>query len=166
MKKKIYIPPPNFKRQFITRFQTDKDIIAQLRRAEFESRNVSNKISGLFNEPDKVKSAKKIWHFLRTNIKYQAEPKNDQSAKTINRFIVDGIGDCKHYATFAVGVCNALNIPAFFTLVGQDQRVKKPNHAYCTAIINNKRVIIDPCRKNFDDEANYFYRWDYAPIKK
>lgn len=165
MKNKILIKAPDFKKKFITAFQTDKDIIAQLKQAEYNSRGVSQKIGNLFEGVSKLDAAHKIWKYLRHNIKYQAEPKKKQTAKTINRFIVDGIGDCKHYTTFAVGVCNALDIPAFFTLVGQDPRVKKPNHAYCTAIIDNKRVIIDPCRKKFNDEAQYYYRWDYSPIK-
>lgn len=166
MRKKIIIEPPRFQRQFIKAFQTDKDIIAQMKRAEYESRNVSHKIGALFSDFDKLATAHKIYKFLRKNVKYEAEPKEKQTAKTINRFIVDGVGDCKHYATFAVGVCNAVGIPAFFTLVGQTPNLKRPNHAYCTAIIDNKRVIIDPCRTKFNDECKYYYRWDYAPIKK
>ncbi len=166
MRKKLHITPPKYKKQFITPFQTDKDIIKQLKRAEFESRKVSQKISGIFEHHNKMIAAAKIWYFLKKKIKYEAEPVDQQTAKTINRFVVDGVGDCKHYATFAVGICNALNIPAYFTLVGQNKNRKKPNHAYCTAIIDNKRVIIDPCKNKFNDEVNYFYRWDYEPIKK
>lgn len=156
----ILIDAPNNKAQHITTYQNADDIIRQLKRAEFESRPTSAKLAKVFNESDKMKVAAKVWHFLRTQIFYYAEPKTNQSAKTISRFISDKTGDCKHFAVFSVGVLNAAGIPAWFTFIGQQKGIKKPNHAYATALIDGKFVTIDACRKKFNSEADYFYKWD------
>jgi len=159
------IPLPNGKNRIIQTFQNANDIIECLRYAELNSRDTSKILSKYFNETDKYKVAAKVWYFLRTQIRYFAEPPSNQTAKTINRFLYDctyknGTGDCKHFATFATGILNACNIPTTFTFVGQNKYIKKPNHAYATALINGKEVIIDACRTKFNDECEYFYKWN------
>jgi hypothetical protein len=160
------IERPNGNREFITGMQTAKDIVRQMKRAEYNSRRDSKKLAKFFGTDDELKTCKRLWAFLRNEIYYNAEPLHDQNAKTISRFIRDGYGDCKHFAITSVGVLNACGIPAFFTLAGQEYGVKKPNHAYCTALVGNKEIVIDPCRKNFNTECKHFYKWTVSPIKK
>jgi hypothetical protein len=151
---------PNNKRELITTFQNAGEIITQLKRAEKESRPTAEILAKYFCERDQYKTAAKVWYFLRNEIFYQAEPKNDQTAKTVKRFLADATGDCKHFATFTVAVLNACNIPCWFTFVGQYKHTKKPNHAYATALINGKPVIIDACRKYFNSAPEYYYKWE------
>lgn len=158
------IKPADGKSKHITTFQNAKEIVQSLKKAEYNSRPVSKELAKIFCEPNKKTTAAKVWYFLRTQIQYEAEPKTDQTSKEINRFIKDGIGDCKHFATFAVGVLNACGIKTVFTFVGQDKNQKKPNHAYATAFIDNERIVIDPCRKRFNSECKYFYKWDIPRI--
>ena len=159
------IPRPNGKREVITKYQTASDIIKQLRRAELESRNTSKKIAPFFKSKSDFETCKKVWEFLRKHIEYEAEPKHDQTAKTINRFIVDRKGDCKHFATASVGILIANKIPAWFVLVGQQKLNPSPNHAYCCALVNNEIVVIDPCRKKFNSECNFYWKYQYGPKK-
>lgn len=154
------IDKPNWKAERIATFQSAGQIANQLKRAEYESRPTSKRLALVFNEADKKAVAAKVWYFLKNEIFYQAEPKSSQNAKTISRFLSEATGDCKHYATFAVGVLNACGIPAWFTFVGQDESVKKPNHVYCTCLIDGRKYTIDPCRKYFNSECRYFYKWD------
>lgn len=158
------IKPSDGKAKHITTFQNAREIVQTLKKAEYNSRKVSKQLAPYFCEPDPKATAAKVWYFLRTQIKYYAEPKTDQTAKEINRFIKDGTGDCKHFATFAVGVLNACGIKTWFTFVGQDKNQKKPNHAYATALINNELITIDPCRKRFNSECKYWYKWDIPRI--
>lgn len=160
-----YIDRPLGKAEHITTFQNASAIVAQLKRAEKNSRETSARLAKVFNEPNKKAVAAKVYYFLRNQIFYFAEPTTDQTAKTISRFVGDRTGDCKHFATFAVGVLNACNIPTWFTFIGQKNGVKKPNHAYATAFIDGKKVVIDPCRKFFNSEADYFYKWDVERLK-
>lgn len=161
---KNIIDRPNYKSEHIATFQNAKEIIAQLKRAELESRRTSAQLAKVFNESDKMNVAAKVYYFLRHQIFYKAEPKSNQTAKTISRFVNDATGDCKHFSVFAVGVLNACGIPAWFTFIGQFKDNKRPNHAYCTCLIDNKPVIIDPCRKYFNSEARYFYKWDVKRV--
>lgn len=162
-KQTVYIKAPDGKREQITMFQNAKEIIQQMMRAELNSRGTSKKLAALFREPTARATAAKVWYFMRNELKYVAEPQEEQTAKTIRKIIADAKkgNDCKHYATFAVGVLNACGIPTIFTLAGQDVRRRKPNHAYATSIIDGKRVVIDACRKYFDSECEHYYRWDY-----
>lgn len=158
------IKPADGKARHLSTFQNAKEISNALKMAEYNSRGVSKQLVKYFKEPTDYATAAKVWHFLRTQIKYRAEPKTDQTAKEIQRFIQDGTGDCKHFATFAVGVLNACGIKTWFTFVGQDASIKKPNHVYGTALIDGQLVCIDPCRKRFDSEPRYFYKWDIPRI--
>lgn len=159
------ISRPLYKNTFITTYQSAEDIIKALKKAEKESRVASSELSKFFNEKDKRKVAAKVWYFLKNELIYFAEPKDNQTAKTINRMLYDstyknGTVDCKHYSVFAVGVLNACGIPAWFTFVGQNKAVKKPNHAYCSCLIDGKIYTIDACRKHFNSECRYYYKWD------
>lgn len=160
------IDKPNFRSELVSVYQNAEQIIASLKKAEYNSRKVSQELAkNFFNEPNKRNVAAKVWYFMRNEIPYFAEPKSDQTAKTINRLLYDvankgGTGDCKHYATFAVGLLNACGINAWFTFVGQNKYVKKPNHAYCTCMINGEVIVIDACRDKFNSECKYFYKWD------
>ncbi len=163
------VTKPTGKKEHIVTFQNAKDIVQQCKRAEYNSRQTSQELKKYFCEPNKKTTAAKVWYFLRKELTYEAEPKTDQNAKTISRMLYDCLYknktvDCKHYATFAVGVLNACGIKAWFTFVGQDKDKKKPNHAYCTALINNELVVIDPCRKRFNNECQYWYKWDIPRI--
>lgn len=160
------INQPDFKSEKITYFQNASDITNQLRRAEKQSREASKKLAQHFYTGDPKNTAFRVWRFLRKEIQYKAEPSTNQNAKTINRFLSDGFGDCKHYATTIVGILNQIpGVKAWFTLVGQNKDLKKPNHAYASALINGEIITIDPCRNHFDSEADYFYKWDIQPLK-
>lgn len=159
MPKTVYIPAPNNEKQFIIASQTAGDIMKQLERAEKDSKQASIALSTGFKADNKIQTCKRVFDWLKKNIKYDAEPRIEQTGKTISRFVKDGYGDCKHYATFSVGVLKACGIDAYFKLVGQDKTKKVPNHVYCVADVNGKQIIIDPCRKEFNSECKYYYSW-------
>ena len=154
------IDRPNYKSEHLKTFQNANDIIAALKRAELESRPTSDQLAKIFNDRDKMKVAKNVYLFLRDKITYYAEPKTDQNAKTISRFLNDGVGDCKMFSVTSVGILNACGVPCWFSFIGQMKGEKKPNHAYATCLIDGKFVTIDPCRDRFNSEAKYFYKWD------
>jgi transglutaminase-like putative cysteine protease len=95
---------------------------------------------------------------------YEAEPKERQTAKTVPVFILSRKGDCKHYSSFAVGYLNSCGIPAWFSVVRQtDDRNRW--HVYASAIVDNEIVVIDPCRKRFNDECSFKRKYNVPPIK-
>lgn len=159
------MPSPAMKEQLITRNQTAEDIARLLLYAEKESRRYVPKIVEYFDDRNPENICYKVWFFLRRNVNYLKEPPTRQTAKTINRIIADGYGDCKHYATFSVAILRALGIPCVFRLASFDWSNKTPTHAYCVAFINGKEIYIDPCIRQFDQECAYKHKHDLKPAK-
>lgn len=154
------------KKKFIVAYQNAQDIAKEIRTCEYLSRGFAKKLVPFFQKDDKEKVCLLVWRFLREYIDYKAEPKEFQTGKTIARFFVDQKGDCKHYATTAVGILNACNIPAWFVVVRQSETDRTKFHAYCQALVENRIVTIDPCRKNFDSECRYAKKYSIQPINK
>lgn len=159
------IPTPLMKSQLVTKNQTAGDIARLLLIAEKDSRPYVAKLIPFFRTRNRKEVCKRLWYFLRSNINYVKEPPSRQTAKTINRIISDGYGDCKHYATFSVSILRALGIPCVFRLASFDYSNPSPTHAYCVAFINGEEVYIDPCIKRFDQECAYKHKHDLKPAK-
>jgi len=160
------MPAPQYRAILVKKNQTANDIAKLLRIAELDSRKYVGKIIKFFEAKTRVESCKLVWYFLRNNITYNKEPASLQSAKTINRLMADGFGDCKHYSIFSVCILRALKIPCVFRLASFNYYDATPTHAYCVAFINGQEVCIDACIKNFDDECSYKYITDIKPLKK
>jgi len=157
---------PTGKNQRIKRSgQTAMDILKQMRKAEYNSRATSKKLASQIKAADPYTTCKRMYSFLKHGMNYRKEPASRQTAKEIKRYLSDGFGDCKHYATTSVGILNACGIPAWFVLVSQSKYRKSPNHAYCCAMVNNEVLVIDPCRPSFNNECTYFFKYDLPPIR-
>jgi len=154
---------PEGKSERIARNQTAAQILKQMKRAERNSRGQNIRIARQFKDLSQEKTAKGIYSFLRHGMVYKKEPNSRQTVKETTRYIADGFGDCKHYATFAVGVLNACGIPAWFVLVSQHRGRSSPNHAYCQCMIHNTIYTIDPCRARFDSECMHFKKYMLPP---
>lgn len=154
------------RKKFLVQFQSAKDIAKSIREDEKESRAFAKKLVPFFNNSDKLKVCRRVWVFLRTYIRYGAEPKEEQTTKSIARFIADRKGDCKHYATASVGILNACGVPAWFVVVRQSKTDKTRFHAYCCALVGNEVVVIDPCRERFNSECRFVKKYNIAPLKK
>lgn len=161
------LPRPQYKDEKLCEFQTSADIARALRRAEYNSRLHSKKLAPFFKTSNDAKTCYRVWNFLRENIIYERESKRKQTAKEINRFLYEGFGDCKHYATFCVGVLNACGIPAFFSLISQKREFpNRPNHIYCVALIDNELIVVDGTKFKFNSEASYIKKWVFARKRK
>lgn len=154
-----------WKEEYIKSFQDVRDITKQLRRAEYNSRAFSRKLKQFFVNDDEKKICRRVWTFLRVYIRYEAESKDKQTAKTIPRFFVDQKGDCKHYAVSSVGILTACGVPAWFSVVRQSED-KTRWHVYASALVNGEVVIVDPCRKIFNSECRYEKKYNIPPIKQ
>jgi len=158
------IGPALNQRERIKGTQTAIAIFEQMRRAEKNSRAHSLALAPQFSRGSKMGTAKGVYNFLRHGMTYKREPNRLQTAKEIRRFIQDGYGDCKHYATTAVGILNACNIPAWFVLISQRSGSKNPNHAYACCMIGEEIVVIDPCRPTFNSEAIHYHKYNLSPL--
>lgn len=158
------------KDEFICSFQNKDDIKKQLRRAEYDSRSFAKKLRPFFNSTDKNKVCRRVWTFMRIYLEYKAEPKTKQTAKTIPQILTPEkgrkvpTGDCKHYSVFSVGTLRACGVPSWFAVVRQTSDPTKW-HIYALAYVNEKIVVVDPCRKVFNTECRYKQKFNVPPIK-
>lgn len=159
------IPAPNYQTRLITKNQSAKDIAALLLVAERNSRVYVKKLLPFFDAKTEKEVAYKVWYFLRNNINYVKEPPSRQSAKTINRIISDGFGDCKHYSIFAVCILRAFGMDANFRLAGFTYDDKSPTHAYAVVFVGDRKIIIDPCIKRFNEECSYKHVYNIKPLQ-
>jgi hypothetical protein len=67
-----------------------------------------DKFAKTFWRGDADRTARAIWDFLKKNIQTVTEDSEVQTIKSPAAFIYEGHGDCKHYASFANGVCDSL----------------------------------------------------------
>lgn len=151
---------PDFKSTRIAKDQTTKDILKGVVIAIKEKPELTAELAKRFYDKDPVKSCEKVWHFLKKNLKYEREEKDDQTSKNLARLLYDKYGDCKHYTIFSYAILDKLGIPVAMRLVSQKILNKEPTHIYTYALINGKEYIVDPVMNDFNQECNYNYKCD------
>jgi transglutaminase-like putative cysteine protease len=148
----------NFRNQKIKDFQQAHDITAQLKRAVYESLPAARKIAKRFEATTPERTAFNVYSWIRQNFVYNREPASDQTAKTINRFLSEGFGDCKHFSTFSAAIFKALNMPVYFRVIDQTGRF---NHIYTVLKYPGKEpIIIDGVFHYFNSEPIYTRKKD------
>jgi len=161
----VLIGLPKFRNEKIITNQNTQDIVKLILLTEKKNRNTAKKISKLFKGDNNFETCKKIFDYLKRNFKYEKESEEQQTTKSLERFIFDKKGDCKHFAIFVISILNALNIPCFFRLISQNYYSKLPKHIYAVALINGNEIIIDAVTDNFNCEPAYKYKFDVEPLK-
>jgi|694.fasta_scaffold19382_18 hypothetical protein len=160
----LFVPiKPKFKTEQIIKNQTVEDIVKQIKRAIKESEQSAVLIAPKLKGSTKLHTLLNVFNFVK-KIPYKKESSDQQTARTLNRILhgaINGIGgDCKHYSIAISSLLNALNIPHKLRLISQNFYNSEPTHIYVVAYINGKEVILDPVMKNFNDEAQYKYKYD------
>jgi hypothetical protein len=151
---------PKYTKEVIKGRQTAKNIALQIQRAIKESKASANHISGKFRGRTAFLTCFNVYNYCRKNLTYKKEGENLQTARTLPRILADGNGDCKHYTTLCCSVLNSLGIKTKMRLISQNFYNPEPTHIYCVAYINNEEVIVDPCMRNFNNEAQYKYKYN------
>lgn len=147
-----------FRNEKIKDFQQAEDITAQLKRAVRESLPAARKIAKRFEAATPERTALNVYSWIRKNFVYNREPAQDQTAKTLNRFLSDGFGDCKHFSTFSAAIFKALNMPVYFRVIDQTGRF---NHIYTVLKYPGKEpIIIDAVFHYFNSEPLYIRKTD------
>lgn len=161
----VEIFKPKYNTEVIKGTQNAKNIALQVKRAIIDSKEQAEAIAYHFKGKNPTMSCFNVYQFCRNNIKYRKESPNLQTAKTLTRILTDKkngymYGDCKHYTIFCSSILRALGIKTYLRLISQNFYDAEPTHIYCVAVINNKEVIVDGCMKNFDNEAQYKYKYN------
>lgn len=113
-------------------------------------------------------TAKGLFDFLKQNIAYKEEPFELQTVKTPAAIWRQKHGDCKHYALFIVGVCDALNrmgypISAKYRFTA-DRPGENVHHVFAAVSGQGNEWQVDPVVSTFDKRPTFFNVQDYKPM--
>jgi hypothetical protein len=149
------------RREMLSADQSTGDIIDAILEAHRRHAGDYSKISSFFNAGSKQETARKIFNFLKKNVRYVIEPGTKQTVKSPAAILATGYGDCKHYSLFAGGVLQNLGIPFAYRFASYKIFDKQPQHVF--VVVNpgtNNEIWIDPVVGDFDYKKPYTYATD------
>tara|TARA_R110000868_G_C10968384_1_gene769367 strand:+ start:705 stop:1841 length:1137 start_codon:yes stop_codon:yes gene_type:complete len=124
--------------------QSTNDIINAIVKQHNKSEKDYDKLFYFFDCGNYYDTAKKVFNFLKNNIKYQIEPDQLQTVKSPAAILATKKGDCKHYSLFQAGILDSYrrNTGEKFDLCyrfASYDKSKTPEHVF---------VVINPGSKN------------------
>lgn len=141
--------------------QSTGDIIEAILKAHKDHASDYAKISSFFAGGSKRDVARKIYDFLRNNVKYRIESSARQTVTSPASLLALGRGDCKHYSLFSAGILQNLGIPFAFRFASYKMFDRQPQHVFVVIDPNTSREIwIDPVISTFDYKKPYTYAID------
>lgn len=149
----------------LTNDQSTGDIITAILDAHKRHASDYAKISSFFNAGSNRDTARKIYNFLKGNVKYVIEPGSKQTVKSPSAILAQGYGDCKHYSLFAGGILQNLGIPFAYRFASYRVFNKEPQHVF--VVVNpgtSNEIWIDPVLNKFDQKKAYTYATDRKPM--
>lgn len=155
------LAPFQNRREMLTAEQSTGDIIDAILDAHRRHAQDYSKISSFFNAGSKMQTAKKIYNFLKNNVRYVIEPGSKQTVKSPAAILATGYGDCKHYSLFAGGILQNLGIPFAYRFASYKMFDKQPQHVF--VVVNpgtSNEIWIDPVVGEFNYKKPYTYAID------
>lgn len=149
------------RREMLSADQSTGDIIDAILEAHRRHAHDYSKISSFFNAGSRRETARKIYNFLKNNVRYVIEPGSKQTVKSPAAILATGYGDCKHYSLFAGGVLQNLGIPFAYRFASYKVFDKQPQHVF--VVVNpgtSNEIWIDPVVGQFDYKKPYTYATD------
>jgi len=140
------LPPFQNNAVLVQRNQTVYDIINEVLDAHDLFRKDYDNIATDFWTGDIETTAKKIFDFLKRNVRYKIETEGKQTTKSPAAMLATAIGDCKHYASFINGLFDAINrkynqnINWFYRFASYNFFDKEPAHVFAVAKKNGKEI--------------------------
>ena len=147
---------PEFKGQYtlLTNNQDTDDIIDEILNKHSKTAKDYDLIAAKFWQGNNVNTAMYLFDFLKKNVAYKIEGTVKQSVKSPAALLTEGYGDCKHYASFIVGVFDGLKRQGKANDVvyrfASYTRDKRPKHVFAVLREGGKEYFIDPVLSSFD----------------
>jgi len=164
------LSPFTNQRKLVVNEQQVNDIISAMLSAHKQYANEYDKISENFYSANALQTAKKIFKFLKENIRYTVDSEASQKIMSPSAIISVGKNDCKNYALFTVGILDSLKRKGYFKnkvfyrFASYRLLDQIPHHTFAVLIDDNgNEIFIDPVLQNFDKKKSYFYKIDKDP---
>jgi hypothetical protein len=156
--------------KMLVRDQQVPDIISAMLSAHKMYASEYDKISQDFYSGDGVQTAKKLFEFLKKNVRYKIE--SDQAQRIMSPAAILSLGknDCKNYALFIMGVLDSLkrkgliNNKIYYRFASYKLLDEIPHHVF--AVIQDQQgneFFIDPVLSKFNERKTYYHKIDKQP---
>ena len=157
-------------RRLLVNEQQVKDIVTAMLEAHKTYASEYDKISENFYAGGAVQTAKKLFQFLKKNIRYTVDSEASQKIMSPSAIISIGRNDCKNYALFIVGVLDSLkrkgffNNKVFYRFASYKLLDEIPHHTFAVVIDNQgNEIYVDPVLSTFNERKTYFHKIDKSP---
>lgn len=158
---KRYIPQPDRKNVLVKKGHNTGDIVREVldtyKASKQQLADFAKRLAGTSSQYD---TCKKIFDFVKQNIRYQEDPPGKQWVKTPARLFADKVGDCKSFSIFCASCLHNAGIPGVFRFVSFTNS-DIPTHVYVVALVNGREVKIDPVIDGFDTQKPFTHKIDY-----
>lgn len=161
----MLVAPPLNKHTIVHKDGDTKDIIDTIMMADKEAYKSTINLAKKLKGSSVYESAKNIFGFVFTNIKYKLDPFGKQNIKSPSQTYYTGFADCKSLSIFSASLLKNLNIPYKYRFASYKEGSKEPTHVYIIAIDElGNEIIIDTVWKKFNSEKPYKYKKDMTQI--
>ena len=169
------LPPYQGNRRLLRKRQSIKDLQYDMMHKHESNIAQCDIIARYFWKGNALNTAIFLFDFCKQNLIYKEEGTTGQSVKSIAGILVEKKGDCKHYAQFIVGICQALYKQGYPIWAKYRYVIysTKPNndgvrsgHVFAVVIdpVNNKEYFCDPVLPAFDQRfPKYIKKEDKIP---
>jgi hypothetical protein len=156
--------------KMLVRDQQVPDIISAMLSAHKMYASEYDKISKDFYTGDGVQTAKKLFDFLKKNVKYKIESDQAQRIMSPGAILSLGKNDCKNYALFIMGVLDSLKRKGlisnkiYYRFASYRLLDEIPHHVF--AVIQDQQgneFFIDPVLSKFNERKTYYHKIDKSP---
>ena len=148
------------KNEMLVQDQSTGDIIDAICTAHNRHAQEYSRISSFFNAGSNKEVGRKIFNFLKNNVRYVIEPGSKQTVKSPAAILATGYGDCKHYSLFAGGILQSLGIPFAYRFASYRNYDKQPQHVFVVINPGGNEIWIDPVVGQYDYKKPYKYATD------
>jgi hypothetical protein len=156
--------------KMLVRDQQVPDIIFAMLSAHKMYASEYDKISQDFYSGDGIQTAKKLFDFLKKNVRYKIESDKAQRIMSPSAILSIGKNDCKNYALFIMGVLDSLkrkgiiNNKIYYRFASYRLLDEIPHHVF--AVIQDQEgneYFIDPVLSKFNERKTYYHKIDKQP---
>ena len=148
------------KNEMLVQDQSTGDIIDAICTAHKRHAQEYSRISSFFNAGTPREVGRKIFNFLKNNVRYVIEPGSKQTVKSPAAILATGYGDCKHYSLFAGGVLQSLGIPFAYRFASYRDYDKQPQHVFVVINPGKNEIWLDPVVGQYDYKKPYKHATD------
>jgi len=157
--------------KMIVRDQQVPDIISAMLSAHKMYASEYDKISKDFYSGDGIQTAKKLFEFLKKNVRYKIESDRNQRIMSPSAILSLGKNDCKNYALFIMGVLDSLkrkgliNNKIYYRFASYKLLDEIPHHVFAVIQDNSgNEYFIDPVLSTFNERKTYYHKIDKEPV--